>query len=196
MPTRVRWSVLVSTLTAAIVLPIAAQQPPAHPFPPAKPERMAPSGTAERGAQLVMLGGCHDCHTPKRPDGSIDFSKSLMGHPANAPMAPQVVGGASTNMLLTSWRGPWGLTLSRNLTPDKETGIGTWTLADFKKTIRTGVNPKGEVLRPPMPIPTLQNLPDADIDAIYRHLMTLQPIRNLVGRVDAGKAGGGGGAKK
>lgn len=192
MSTNARWSVLVSALAFAIVLPIAAQQPPASPFPPPKPERMAPSGTAARGAQLVLLGGCHDCHTPKRQDGSIDFSKSLMGHPANAPLAPQVVGGASANLLLTAWRGPWGVTLARNLTPDKETGIGTWTLADFKKTLRTGVNPKGEVLRPPMPIPNLQNLPDADIEAIYRHLLTLKPIRNPVGRVEAGKAGGSG----
>jgi len=183
-----RWSVLVSTLVAAIALPLSAQQPPASPFAPAKPERLAPSGTAARGAQLVMLGGCHDCHTPKRQDGSIDFSKSFMGHPANAPLAPQVVGGASTNLLLTAWRGPWGVTLARNLTPDKETGIGSWTLADFKKTLRTGVNPKGEVLRPPMPVPNLQNLPDADLEAIYRHLMTLKPIRNAVGKVEAGKA--------
>jgi hypothetical protein len=196
MPTRVRWSLLVSVLTAAIVLPIAAQQPPATPYPPAKPERMAAAGTAARGAQLVMLGGCHDCHTPKHQDGSIDFSKSFMGHPANAPLPPQVVGGASANMLLTAWRGPWGITLARNLTPDKETGIGTWTLADFKRTIRTGVNPKGEVLRPPMPIPNLQSLPDADLEAIYRHLSTIKPIHNAVGRVDAGKAAGNGGQKK
>ena len=195
MPTRVRWSVLVSTLTAAIVLPIAAQQPPANPYPPPKPEKMAPAGSVARGRQLVMLGGCHDCHTPKRQDGSIDFSRPLMGHPPDAPLAPQVVGGASTNMLLTAWRGPWGVSLSRNITPDEETGIGTWTVEDFKKTIRTGVNPKGEVLRPPMPIPTLQNVPDADLEAIYRYLRTVKPIRNAVGRVEAGKAGGGGSKK-
>lgn len=193
MSTRARWSVLVSVLAFAVVLPIAAQQPPANPLPPAKPERLSPAGTAARGAQLVMLGGCHDCHTPKNQDGSIDFTKSFMGHPENAPLAPQVVGGVSTNMLLTAWRGPWGVTLARNLSPDKETGIGSWTLADFKNTIRTGVNPKGEALRPPMPIGNLQNLPDADIEAIYRHLMTVKPIRNHVGRVEASKGGGSGG---
>jgi len=182
-----------SVLTLAIVLPATAQHPPAHPFPAAKPERLAAAGTAARGAQLVMLGGCHDCHTPKNQDGSIDFTKSFMGHPENAPLAPQVVGGVSTNMLLTAWRGPWGVTLARNLTPDKETEIGSWTLADFKNTIRTGVNPKGEALRPPMPIGNLQNLPDADIEAIYRHLMTVKPIRNHVGRVEASKGGGSGG---
>ncbi|MBP1635561.1 MAG: diheme cytochrome c-553 [Acidobacteria bacterium] len=190
MPTKVQWTVIASALAVAVTLPIAAQQPPPNPYPPVKPERMAAAGTAARGAQLVMLGGCHDCHTPKLQNGAIDFSKSFMGHPANAPLAPEVVGGASTNMLLTAWRGPWGLTLARNLTPDKETGIGTWTLADFKKTIRTGVNPRGEVLRPPMPIPNLQRLPDADLEAIYLYLRTVTPIRNPVGRTDVTKGDG------
>ena len=161
-----------------------APQPPASPYPAAKPEPVAPAGSVARGRQLVDLGGCHDCHTPKLQNGALDRTKLLSGHPANAPLAPEVVGGASTNMLLTAWRGPWGVTLSRNLTPDKESGLGSWTRADFKKALRTGVNPKGEVLRPPMPIGTLQNLPDQDLDAIWAYLATLTPIRNVVGRVD------------
>jgi mono/diheme cytochrome c family protein len=186
-----RW-IAPSILVLALAAGIAAQQqqqPAAAPYPPAKPEKIAPAGTAARGGQLVMLGGCHDCHTPKKPNGEIDYSRSLMGHPQNAPLAPVVVGGASTNMQLTSWRGPWGMTLARNITPDKETGIGAWTVEDFKKTIRTGINPKGEVLRPPMPIPTLQNVPDADLEAMFMYLRTVKPIRNLVGRTEPAKGG-------
>jgi hypothetical protein len=178
-----------AALLAAVVVPLVAQQ--SSPLPPAKPEKMAAVGTAARGAQLVMLGGCHDCHTPKLPDGQIDFSKAFMGHPTNAALAPEVVGGASTNMHLTAWRGPWGLTLAPNLTPDKETGIGNWTLADFKKTLRTGVNPKGEAVRPPMPVGNLQNLPDADLEAIYLHLRDAKPIKNLVGKTAPAVAPGG-----
>lgn len=169
-------------LAAVAIVPLVAGQAPANPYPPPKPQAMAAPGSAARGAQLVMLGGCHDCHTPKLPNGAIDMSRALSGHPADAPLAPEVVGGVSTNMLLTSWRGPWGVSLARNLTPDKETGLGDWTLADFKKTIRTGTNKKGEVLMPPMPIATLQNLPDQDLGAIYAYLRTLKPIRNAVGR--------------
>ena len=174
-------SVLAAVVAAAVIVPLAARQAPS--YPPAKPQKMAPAGTAERGKQLVMLGACHDCHTPKLDDGSLDFSRELSGHPQNAPLAPQVVGGISGNMLLTSWRGPWGMTLSRNITPDKETGIGSWTLEDFRKTIRTGVNPKGETLLPPMPIPVYQNMPDPDLEAIYKYLRTVKPIRNSVNRV-------------
>jgi mono/diheme cytochrome c family protein len=180
----------VFAVVAVAAIPLAAQQP-GNPYPPAKPEVAAPAGSAARGAQLARLGGCHDCHTPKLPNGSLDMSRPLMGHPENAPLAPVVTGGVSTNMLLTSWRGPWGVTLARNLTPDKQTGIGTWTFEDFKRTIRTGVNPKGEVVLPPMPIPTLQNLPESDLRAIYAYLRTLEPVRNMVGRASAGKAKGG-----
>ena len=183
------FALAAAVLAAAVTVPLAGQQ--ASPLPPPKPEKAAPAGTAARGAQLVMLGGCHDCHTPKLPNGQIDFSRAFMGHPENAPLAPEAVGGITTNMHLTAWRGPWGLTLARNLTPDKETGIGNWTVADFKKTIRTGVNPKGEALRPPMPVGNLQNLPDADLEAIYLHLREQKPVRNPVGRTAAPTAQAG-----
>ena len=144
---------ILGTLAVAALatVPLVARQG-ASPYPPAKPEAAAPTGTAARGAQLAMLGGCHDCHTPKLQNGAPDMSRPMSGHPENAPLAPDVTGGVSTNMLLTSWRGPWGVSLARNLTPDMETGIGKWSYEEFRKTIRTGINPKGEVILPPMPI--------------------------------------------
>jgi mono/diheme cytochrome c family protein len=168
-------------IAAAMSMPLLARQAPGNPYPPPKPQPMATSQVA-RGAQLVMLGGCHDCHTPKQQNGAPDMTRALSGHPPNAALPPEVVGGASTNMMLTAWRGPWGVSLARNLTPDKETGLGEWTLADFKKTLRTGVNKKGEVLMPPMPIPMLQNLPDQDLEAIWAYLRTVKPVKNLVGK--------------
>jgi mono/diheme cytochrome c family protein len=181
-------TIAACAVAAIATVPIAAQQP-GNPYPPAKPQVAAPTGTAARGAQLAMLGGCHDCHTPKLQSGALDLSRPLMGHPENAPLPPEVTGGVSTNMLLTSWRGPWGVSLARNLTPDTETGIGKWSFDDFRKTIRTGVNPKGEVLLPPMPVANLQNLPDSDLRAIYSYLRTLKPVRNAVGRVSVKPTG-------
>jgi mono/diheme cytochrome c family protein len=174
-----------ATLVAATYMPVAAGQQPGNPYPPARPEPMAATGSVARGAQLALLGGCHDCHTPKLQNGVPDMSRALSGQPENAPLAPEVVGGVSTNMMLTAWRGPWGVSLSRNLTPDRVTGIGGWTLADFEKTIRTGVNPKGEVLLPPMPIANLQNLPDRDLEALFAYLRSVKPVRNAVGRTSA-----------
>jgi hypothetical protein len=162
---------------------VAAQSAPAELpkplYPPGKAERLPPSRTSvARGRQLVDLGGCNDCHTPKKADGSYDLSRELSGHPEGSPIPPEEEGAISTSMVLTAWRGPWGMTLSRNLTPDKETGLGAWTLADFKKTIRTGVDPKNEVLYPPMPIQDFRNLPDDDLTAIWNYLRTVKPIHN------------------
>jgi len=168
-------------LVSALSMPLIARQGPGAGYPPPKPQPLGNTQVA-RGAQLVMLGGCHDCHTPKGPNLSLDMAKALSGHPQSAALPPEVVGGIATNMMLTAWRGPWGVSLARNLTPDKETGIGDWTLADFKKALRTGVNKKGEVLLPPMPIMNLQNLPDQDLDAIWAYLRTVKPVRNPVGR--------------
>jgi hypothetical protein len=52
----------------------------------------------------------------------------------------------------------------------------------FKTTIRTGVDPTGYVIKPPMPITSLQNLPDVDLEAIFRFLQAQKPIKNAVGR--------------
>lgn len=170
-----------AAIVAVACVSLVAMQQGGNPYPPAKPQTLAAMGTAARGAQLVALGGCNDCHTPKLQNGAYDMPRALSGQPENAPLPPDVIGGISTNMLLTAWRGPWGVSMARNLTPDKETGIGSWTLADFKKTLRTGVDPKGNVLMPPMPIQEIQNLPEQDLNTIYVYLRTVKPVHNMVG---------------
>ena len=97
------------------------------------------------GRHLVILGGCNDCHTPKKmtPQGPVpDMALMLSGHPSKIP-APAVnrsemegKGLVVTNDL-TVWVGPWGISYTANLTPD-ETGIGNWTQAQFIKAIREG----------------------------------------------------------
>jgi mono/diheme cytochrome c family protein len=172
---------LLAVNAMLLVWTMADDQPPPL-YPPGRAQALAtPPESAARGEQLAFLGGCHDCHTPKLPDGRLDLSRVLSGHPADAPLPPEVEDAASTNLHLTAWRGPWGLTLARNLTPDRETGIGNWSLEDFVKAMRTGVSPDGRNLYPPMPIPNYQNLPDEDLRAIYSYLRTLKPTRNPVG---------------
>ena len=151
-----RTSALIGIATAAVaaIAVTATLLPRAHAESP-----------AERGKYLVVLAGCNDCHTPGFFLGKPDMAKYL--------------GGSDVGFEIPGL----GVFPGRNITPDKETGIGSWTLADFKKTIRTGVNPKGEVLMPPMPIAQFQNLPDSDLDAIYAYLRTVKPIRNVVGHV-------------
>ena len=73
----------------------------------------------ERGRYLVTLGGCHDCHTPKGPDGRPRLDRLMSGHPEGEPAAAPTPGLVSISLTATSFSGPWGTSFARNLTPDK-----------------------------------------------------------------------------
>ena len=154
----------------------------------APPVRAADS-KIERGEYLVNTSGCHDCHTPLMmgKDGpEPDMTRMLAGHPAALQMPPvpslpegpwQVIASATN----TAWAGPWGVSYTRNLTPDADTGLGRWTLDNFVKTFRTGRRQgRGREILPPMPIPAYKNFNDADLEAIYTYLQSIPPIRNNV----------------
>jgi hypothetical protein len=76
---------------------------------------------------------------------------------------------------------------SSNLTPDVETGIGSWTDEEFFRAINTGVNPQGEPLLLPMPWPQLRNMTDDDLRAIRLHIQGIPPIRNEVKKNEIGE---------
>jgi len=142
----------------------------------------------ERGRYLVTFGGCNDCHTPwvmGENGPEPDMTRMLSGHPAQmkVPPAPQLaepwVGSvAATN---TAWSGPWGVSFTRNLTPDKETGLGTWTEQEFIATLRHGRSRGiGRELLPPMPWPAYGKANDEDLAAIFAYLRTIPAISNRV----------------
>ena len=174
-------SVLVSLLaiTAACAIPAAAQS-----------RRGSP---AERGKYLVTVVGCNDCHSPKvfTPRGpAVDSTRMLSGHPASNP-APAVPEGAIgmtpakwavlTTGDLTAWRGPWGTSFTANLTPDKETGLGSWTEEMFIAAVRTGKHMgKGRDILPPMPVDAIGKMSDQDLKAVFAYLRTLPPVSNAV----------------
>jgi mono/diheme cytochrome c family protein len=134
----------------------------------------------ERGRYLVTLGVCHDCHTPKGPDGRPRLDRLLSGHPEGEPPAPALPGMITACLTATCFSGPWGTSFARNLTPDNATGIGTWTEAYFIKVLRTGIRGNGEPLRPLMPWEWYRQLTDDDLKAILAYLHTLPPISNVV----------------
>ena len=145
----------------------------------------------KRGEYLVGFGGCNDCHTPKRmtDKGPVpDPAKLLSGHPASAKL-PAIPAGviapdqwaALTNGDLTAWVGPWGVSFASNLTPDKNTGLGSWTDEMFIKTMRTGKHlGVGRDILPPMPWFSLAGLSDDDLKAVFAYLQSIQPISNQV----------------
>ena len=67
-----------------------------------------------------------------------------------------------------------------NITPDPDTGIGTWTDEEIITAIREGKTPEGEIIFPPMPVPTYNNMSDDDVKAIVAYLRTVKPVHNEV----------------
>jgi hypothetical protein len=150
---------------------------------------ISPDSLVKRGAYLVSIMGCNDCHTPKKmgPNGpEFDTDRTLSGHPADMPVAKFDTGTAKNwilfNQILTNYVGPWGISYSANLTPDS-TGIGSWTEAQFFKAIREGKY-KGldntRPLLPPMPWQEYRNATDEDLKAVFAYLKSNKPIRNVV----------------
>lgn len=142
----------------------------------------------KRGGYLVMASGCHDCHTPHKlgPQGpEPDMSLALSGHqagvtlpPPPAPSGPWIGTFAAT---MTAWAGPWGVSYSANLTPDRETGLGNYTEEQFVQTIRDGKKQgRGRALLPPMPWPMYRNFSDDDLKSMFAYLQSLKPMKNKV----------------
>jgi mono/diheme cytochrome c family protein len=142
------------------------------------------------GEHLVIIGGCGDCHTPKKmtPQGPVlDNSLMLSGHPAQKP-PPDVdrkemeSKGLVVTDDLTGWVGPWGVSFAANLTPDA-TGIGNWQESNFVTALREGKYkgmPNGRTLLPPMPWEFYKEMSEDEIKAIFAYLKSNKPISNLV----------------
>jgi mono/diheme cytochrome c family protein len=70
---------------------------------------------------------------------------------------------------------PVGAIFSTNITPDPETGIGAYSLADFDRAVRQGIARDGHRLYPVMPYPSYAKLTDADVAALYGFFMKEVP---------------------
>jgi len=178
----------VSCKTAAILMTVAMPLVLWRAIASADDSHGAPD-KLERGRYLVSTSGCHDCHTPFVPGpagAEPDMTRMLSGHPETLEMppvpdlgkGPWAIVAAGTN---TAWSGPWGVSFTANLTPDRETGLGKWTFENFRDTIRSGRHlGRGRYVLPPMPIPVYRNFTDADLEAVFAFLQSIPPIRNRV----------------
>ncbi len=159
------------------------------PLPALAAPGLAAGHDVQRGAYLAVVMGCHDCHTPLKmgPKGpERDLSRALSGHPEGLAMpAPPALGpgpwawaGAAT---MTAFAGPWGVSFAANLTPDPESGIGSWTEKTFLDALRTGRHEgRGRPILPPMPWQAVSQASDEDLHALFVYLKSLTPIRNHV----------------
>ncbi len=125
------------------------------------------SNTVEYGKYLTNSAGCNDCHTPQ-VKGEFQMNQYLAGG--------------------REFKLPGGITVrSANISPDMQTGIGSWTKENFIQKFRTFSKDKyiptevkqGE-FNTVMPWTFLSNMTDEDLSAIYDYLRTIVPIPNRV----------------
>ena len=143
------------------------------------------------GKHLVAIGGCHDCHTPKKmgPHGpEDDMEVALSGSPSQLPIPVVDRKDIESKGLMVmgnslSFVGPWGVSYAANLTSDSTTGIGNWTIEQFKNVFKTGKYngaPGGRDLLPPMPWQNVAQMTDEELEAVFAFLQSTKPVHNIV----------------
>ncbi|WP_368517583.1 cytochrome c [Rhizobium sp.] len=124
---------------------------PASPFDNVAATQAPSEDLLQHGEYVARLGDCVACHST----------------PKSAPFA----GGLEMGT-------PLGSIFTTNITPDKETGIGNYTLADFDRAVRQGVARDGHRLYPAMPYPSYVKMSDDDTRALYAYFMNrVEPVK-------------------
>jgi mono/diheme cytochrome c family protein len=120
----------------------------------------------QRGAYLVNgILACGNCHTPRDEKGQPVEVRKLSGG--------------------LSFTTPAFVATAPNITPDRETGIGTWSDAEIKRALTQGIRPShgmlaGVALAAIMPVNFYKALLPEDLDAIVAYLRSVKPVHNAV----------------
>lgn len=121
-----------------------------------------------RGEYLTELLGCGACHTDGALIGKPDMSR---------PLAGSSIGIAYTNPLEN--KNP-GIVFARNLTPDRDTGLGLWSEEQIATAVRAGAGRHGQRLILVMPWQRYAKISNEDVAAIVGYLRNLDPIEHQV----------------
>ena len=108
---------------------------------------------ARRGYYLATIGHCMECHSPREK---------------GVPLAATEMGVGRHD-----FKGPWGVSTSRNITSDKEKGLGAWSDAEIRRAITTGVGRTGDKLKPPMGYAAYAKMTDKDMSDLIAYLRTV-----------------------
>jgi mono/diheme cytochrome c family protein len=149
------WTLAAAALAVlpAITEPARAQNTsaPSHDAS-ANTRAAAPRNTlAAQGQYVATEADCMSCHT--------------------APGGQPYAGGYPLKSPLGTLYGP-------NITPDPDTGIGSWSKADFIKALRQGIGKDGSYLYPAMPYEDYTKMTDADMDALWAYMRSVRPVKN------------------
>ena len=132
-----------------------ALQPPVVPNAQKQMTEADLGDKAKRGFYLATIAHCMECHTPAGPKGR-DFSRLGAGG--------------------FEFKGPWGVSVSRNITSSKTKGLGGWTDDQVKRAITQGVSHDGSKLKPPMGYPFYAKMTPQDLDAMVGYLRSVPAV--------------------
>ncbi len=141
--------VVLAVIAIAGLFAYALRHPAIAPVTPPVASDFAPDVVA-KGETLAALGDCAVCHTAA---GGEPYAGGL-------PLPT-----------------PFGTIHSTNITPDPETGIGTWSTEAFRRAMHQGVDQEGQYLYPAFPYDHFTRVTDDDVDAIYAFLMSQAPVK-------------------
>ncbi|MBL6958210.1 MAG: c-type cytochrome [Rhodospirillales bacterium] len=127
----------------------------------ATPALSADPAAVKRGKYLFDAGGCAGCHTDTKNKG------------------PLLAGGRELKT-------PFGVYYSPNITPDKKTGIGGWSDADFLRAMRDGKNRDGDNYFPVFPFVAYTQMTDRDILDLKAYIFSLKPLAKANKKHQAG----------
>jgi mono/diheme cytochrome c family protein len=114
-------------------------------------DEAADQALIKQGEYVARTGDCIACHTV---NGGKPFAGGL---PLQTPV---------------------GTIYATNITPDNDTGIGTWSYDEFVRLMRRGIHRKGYTVYPAMPYPLFSRMSDDDLKALYAYLMPgVAPVR-------------------
>ena len=142
---------IVVILLAAVGIAVFSWHPALAAIAPPAPNTFSPQ-QIDKGAVLAGIGNCASCHTVQ---GGAAFAGGL----------PLVT--------------PFGSVYSSNITPDQETGIGSWSLDAFKRALHEGVRRDGDNLFPTFPYTHFVHVTDDDVTALYAYFMTRPAIKSV-----------------
>lgn len=143
-----------------------------------KPDSAAPStvkveATPERLARgeylFTKLADCDGCHSER------DWSK--FG-------APVLAGRRGAGMVMPPEMGLPGRVAASNITPDVETGLGSWTDGEKIRAIREGISKDGHALFPMMPYTYYRSMSDEDVYSLIAYMNSLPAVRNPVPKTE------------
>lgn len=137
-------------------------------LPEAVPSSTYTPAQLQQGRYMLGLLGCGSCHT----DGAL----------IGAPQQSRLLAGSATGIVYTS---PFvddypGVVYPPNLTPNLETGLGSWTMERLVQMIRVGTTDHSARTIPAMPWPAFVNITKEDAFAIAAYLKSLPPVHHQV----------------